>query len=746
MKSIIKKNNKNLKVKSPKITAGGLPALISSMKQTLEEMGIIRGSKLLLKLNQKDGFDCPGCAWPDPDQERSSFEFCENGVKAVAEEATLKKADPKFFSQNKIPELKKKDDFFIGKAGRITQPMILRKGEERYQTISWSEAFNIIQEEIEKCLNPDEMVFYTSGRASNEAAYTYQLLARLLGTNNLPDCSNMCHESSGIAMTESIGIGKGTVKLEDFNKAELILIFGQNPGTNHPRMMTSLEEAKKRGAKIISVNPLQEAGVTNFIHPKNVTQWSTQGTKLADIHVPIKINGDQAFCRGVAKVIIENFPSTIDKKFIDEFTEGFPEYCEIIKKASWSEIEKLSGVNKEVIYQVAQIISQSKATIACWAMGLTQHKNSVATIQEVLNVLFLHGNIGRPGAGACPVRGHSNVQGDRTMGIWEKPKEEFLLKLENEFSFRAPRKHGHSVVEALEAMRGKKVKIFTSLGGNLYSAAPDHERIESAFENLDLAIYITTKLNRNHLIQSKVNLILPCKGRTDLDQKVSMENSMGVVHSSQGSLKPPSKHIKSEVEIICEIGSRVANKISWNSLAKDYRKIRNHISNTIDGFANYNKYIENNEFFYLPNPPRDSRKFLTSSKKAIFQSNDMSGIQLESDQLMLMTIRSHDQYNTTIYGLNDRYRGVYSGRRIILLNEKDLKDRQLKHGDLVNITGHHNGEKRHLKNFVALKYNIPRNCSAAYFPEANPLVPLESYANKSLTPTSKSIIITIEKS
>ena len=741
------------KLSKPKNSAAGIPAVISTAKYGLGNMGVLGSIKNLSRVNDFNGFDCPGCAWPDPDKHRSFAEFCENGAKAVADEGTRNRADINFWSQWSVSDLSKKSDHWLNSQGRITQPMILMPESEYYVPISWNESFDIIADNLVSLDNPDQAIFYTSGRTSNEAAFLWQLLARRFGTNNLPDCSNMCHESSGVALTESIGIGKGTVTLEDFNSADLIIVVGQNPGTNHPRMLTALRDARKKGASIISINPLTETGMKRFKHPQNPIEMFGLGSSIADKHLSIKINSDQALFRAFSKSIIES--DKLDNDFIQNSTYGYEDYKKLVLDTDLGEISKITGINKDEIIQVSKKISESKSTIVCWAMGITQHKNSVATIQEIVNFLLLGGNIGKPGAGVCPVRGHSNVQGDRTVGINHKPSMEFIDNLEKSTGISSPTSHGYDSVEAVKAMESGDAKVFLAMGGNFVSAMSDTNRTSNALTNCDLTVHISTKPNRSHLLSGKIGLILPCLGRTEIDEStvghqfVTVENSMGIVHSSRGTSKPASNYLISEPSIVSGIGGALETRlersgIAWGNLSDNYDLVRDLIEKTIPGFDNYNQRITNKSGFYLPNPPKDSRTFKTKNSLANFFCHDISCI--SSDQFMMMTIRSHDQYNTTIYGLDDRYRGIRNGRRVVLMNKEDMLENGLEASDLVDLSSDRkNGQVISPKWFV-VPYDIPSGNIATYFPESNVLIPLESVADRSNTPTSKSVPIGIKKS
>ena len=745
-------------ITKPKLVAAGIPAILSSAKHMLNSMGPVRAFKALNLLNQLEGYGCPGCAWPDPDDERSRLgEYCENGVKAIAEEATTKKINAEFFETHSVADLSLLSDFEIGKLGRIAQPVYLSNGDTNYRSISWEDAFRIIAENLHTCKNPDEAVFYTSGRTSNEAAFLYQLFVRQFGTNNLPDCSNMCHESSGIALTESLGLGKGSVKLEDFYQAEVIIILGQNPGTNHPRMLSALKKAKENGCIIISVNPLQETGLIAFNDPQTINGLLGKNEKLADYFLQVKINGDMALLQAVEIILLgeeENNPGKIfDQLFIEKHTQGYKDFVTHLKKQELQTLVNASGVSLSEIKSVADVIKNKKKIIACWAMGLTQHKNAVDTIKEIVNLLLLKGSIGKPGAGTCPVRGHSNVQGDRTMGIYEKPSPEFLNSIKTVFGFNPPVKNGYDTVESIHAMYKGNVKVFMALGGNFLSATPDTKYTAEALKKCQLTVQISTKLNRSHLITGREALILPTLGRSDKDivngkeQLISIENSMGVVQMSKGKLNPVSDQMLSEPAIISRMAQEVFKNnstISWEKYSEDYDTIRDDIARVIPGFENYNKKIQMRGGFYLPNSLRE-KTFNTLSGKAVFNVSNCIIQKLSDDEYMMMTIRSHDQFNTTIYGLNDRYRGIFNGRRIIFMNENDMIKAGLKQKDLVNLYNFHDGVERVANKFIVVKYNIPEKCTATYFPETNILVPINSTADKSNTPTSKLIIIKIKK-
>jgi molybdopterin-dependent oxidoreductase alpha subunit len=746
----------DLTVSKPAEKAAGLEAIVKTTEIAYGKMGAANATVGLAKINQFDGFDCQSCAWADDTEHRKLAEFCENGAKALADEATKTHLTADFFAQNSVAELSQRSDYWLNAQGRITEPLVLEKDATHYKPITWHDAFRIIAEELNSLASPDEAIFYTSGRTSNEAAFLYQLFVRKFGTNNLPDCSNMCHESSGAALTETIGIGKGTVTIDDFDECDLIIILGQNPGTNHPRMLSTLEKAKQRGAKMISVNPLPEAGLMGFVNPNPQDGFfsfpfkilTNSATQLSDFHLPIRINGDMAFLQGVSKLLVED-GAAIDRKFIEEKTFGFAEFAESLKKVSWADITQQCGLSFEQISQAAEIIKNSQKIITCWAMGLTQHKDSVATIQEISNLHLLLGQIGKPGAGLCPVRGHSNVQGDRTVGIWEKPKPEFLQALEREFKFTPPTKHGFDTVNSIKAMHEGTAKVFVAMGGNFLSATPDTKFTAEALQKTNLTVQIITKLNRSALVTGKKALILPPLGRSEIDlqngaeQFVTTENSMGNVQMSKGVLPPASENLRSEIWIVCELAKAVLGE-NWDDFANDYDKIRDAIERTIPGFENYNERVRQHGGFYLPNKPRFG-EFPTHNGKANFTTHDLTIRKLAPDQFLLMTIRSHDQFNTTIYDLNDRYRGIKNERRVIFLNTEDMREFGFKSGQVVNLTSHFDDGMRHANHFIAVPYAIPRRCTATYFPEANSLVPIGSVAEKSNTPTSKSVVITITK-
>ncbi|QLE71604.1 FdhF/YdeP family oxidoreductase [Streptomyces rectiverticillatus] len=740
-------------VTAPQHAAAGLPAVAHSLRIAHQQMGARRTALTLLKVNQKDGFDCPGCAWPEPDK-RHAAEFCENGAKAVAEEATLRRVTPDFFARHPVSDLAGRSGYWLGQQGRLTTPMYLAEGSDAYEPVSWERAFDIIGEELAALGSPDEAVFYTSGRTSNEAAFLYQLFAREFGTNNLPDCSNMCHESSGSALSETIGIGKGSVLLEDLYKADLIIVAGQNPGTNHPRMLSALEKAKRGGTKIITVNPLPEAGLERFKNPQNARGLAGAGTALTDLFLQIRLGGDQALFRILNKLVLQT-EGAVDTGFVREHTHGFEDFRDTALATGWDETLRATGLSRAEIEQALGMVLASKRTIVCWAMGLTQHKHAVPTIKEVVNLLLLRGDIGRPGAGVCPVRGHSNVQGDRTMGIFERPAPAFLDALEKEFGFTPPREHGLDVVRAIRALRDGQAKVFFAMGGNFVSATPDTDVTEAAVRRARLTVHVSTKLNRSHVVTGARALILPTLGRTERDRQaggeqfVTVEDSMGMVHASRGGLKPASPHLLSEPAIVCRLARRVlgaASTTPWEAFERDYGTIRDRIARVIPGFEDFNARVAHPGGFTLPHAPRDERRFPTATGKANFTAAPVEYPRLPEGRLLLQTLRSHDQYNTTIYGLDDRYRGIKNGRRVVLVSPEDARELDLADGSYADLVSEWtDGTERRAAGFRIVHYPTARGCAAAYYPETNVLVPLDHTADTSNTPASKSLVIRIEK-
>lgn len=746
----------DLKVSTPPEKAGGAGAVYHAMSHAIGKAGVLRAKNALMSLNQKEGFDCPSCAWPDPDGHRSAFEFCENGAKAVASEAIASRITADFFAKYSLEELAERSDCWHDQQGRLTEPMVLREGATHYTPISWEEAFDLIASELQNLDNPNEAIFYTSGRASNEAAFLYQLFTRTLGTNNLPDCSNMCHESSGLALKESIGVGKGTVTLEDLREAEVIFVIGQNPGTNHPRMLTTLQAAKEKGARIVSINPLREAGLVAFGHPQRVSQVLGGKTPLADLFVRVPTNGDQALFKAIGKRLFELEAAEsgiLDQEFISEHTAGLEPYRLHLQQLDWDTLLKACAQNMAMIDELAGLF-RSKRIISCWAMGLTQHRNAVATIRDLTNLHLLRGAIGIKGAGMCPVRGHSNVQGDRTMGIFEHMPEWFYQALDKEFGISCPREAGLNAVQAIRDMKANPGRVFIALGGNFLSATPDTDYTAVALRKCSLTVHISTKLNRSHLITGKQALILPCLGRSERDERasgtqwVSVENSMGIVHSSSGQLPPASAKLKSEVAIICGIAKRAlvgrAGSIDWDGFEADYAKIRDAIERVVPGFEHYNTRARQPGGYYLPNAAKE-RRFETDTGKANFGVSELDIERAEPGRMLLMTIRSHDQFNTTVYGLDDRYRGIKGERRVVLTSPEDMQRLGLSPEDEVDVFSYFKGEERVTRMYRIVPYDIPRGCVAMYFPEANTLVPIGHIAKGSQTPASKSIQVEVVK-
>ncbi|WP_020107241.1 FdhF/YdeP family oxidoreductase [Nocardia sp. 348MFTsu5.1] len=746
----------------PKQWAVGVTAVAVALGRSVKQMGALRTAQTLVALNQQEGFDCPGCAWPETPGHRKHAEFCENGAKAVAEEATKRTIGPDFFAAHSVSDLRARSEYWMSQQGRITHPMVLAAGDDHYRPIEWDQAFALIAEELKALESPDQAAFYTSGRTSNEAAFLYQLFARSLGTNNLPDCSNMCHESSGSALIEAIGIGKGSVSVPDIEAADLIIIAGQNPGTNHPRMLSVLEKAKEHGATIIAVNPLPEAGLLRFKDPQKVSGVIGKGTALADEFLQIRIGGDMALFRGLGKLLLDaekKAPGTVfDHAFINEHCLGVDDYLAELEKVDLDEIVTATGLSEHTIRATADRMIASHRTIICWAMGLTQQAHGVATIEELTNLLLLRGMIGKPGAGVCPVRGHSNVQGDRTMGVWEKMPDAFLDALDREFTITSPRKHGLDTVDTIRAMAAGDIKVFMAMGGNFVSATPDTHATAAAMGNCRLTVQVSTKLNASHLRPGTTALILPTLGRTDKDvrdgrkQAVTVEDSMSVVHLSRGSLPPSSAQLRSEVSIICDLAQATLgadHPVPWGPMSDDYDTIRDHISRVVPGFAGFNDKVRHPDGFVLPHPPRDTRSFPTRTGKANLATNPLQWLRVPEGRLILQTMRSHDQYNTTIYGHDDRYRGIKGDRRVVLMNPADITDLGFTEGQSVDLVSEFAGtggiEERRVEGFRIVGYPTPRGNAAAYYPETNPLVPLEHVAAKSNTPVSKAITIRLER-
>ena len=751
-----------LQVTPQKEASAGVPAVAVTMERAVRSMGVTRTARTLHRVNQVDGFDCQGCAWPDPGPDhRHTAEFCENGAKAVAEEATQLRVGPEFFAAHSLAELEDHTEYWLGKQGRLTHPMVRREGATHYTPIEWDEAFALIGSTLRSLASPDEAIFYTSGRTSNEAAFLYQLFARTLGTNNLPDCSNMCHESTSVALAEVIGIGKGSVSLEDVHSADLILLAGQNPGTNHPRLLSALEIAKQRGAKIVAINPLAEAGLARFRNPQTPRGLSGVGTELADLHLPIRLSGDLALFQALGALLVAkedaaraaDRPGTVlDLDFIDRHTTGFAAWADHMRSLDWDAVAAATGLERAQIEEVAELLAASKATVTCWAMGITQHKNAVATIKEFANLAFAQGNIGKPGAGLCPVRGHSNVQGDRTMGVWEKAPDHFLDALGTEFHFAPPREHGYDTVDSIRALRDGKAQVFVGMGGNFVSATPDTIVVEEAMRGARLTVQVSTKLNRSHVVCGRTALILPTLGRSERDrtggkeQRVTVEDSMSAVHASKGPLPPASSYLRSEVDIVCSIAEATApGRVPWAEFRRDYTSIRRAISRVVPGCEAYAEKVDRPGGFVLPHPPRDSRSFPTAQNAAIFTVSPIDLLHVPEGRLLMQTLRSHDQFNTTIYGLEDRYRGIHGGRRVVFVNPVDIVDLGLQDGQLVDIVSEwRDGSERHVSRFRVVPYDTPPGTAAAYYPETNPLVPLDSTAIGSNSPTSKAVIVRLQ--
>ena len=752
-------SDEDMKITEPKDYAAGLGGVVHSMEPALTQMGPVRTAKLLLKMNHKDGFDCMSCAWPDPDR-RKPAEFCENGAKAVTWEATPLKIPRSFWEEHSLTSLEDKTEYWLGMQGRITEPVYKPKGSDHYAPISWDRAFDIVGTHLRELESADEAAFYTSGRASNEAAFLYQLFARVLGTNNLPDCSNMCHESTGTAMVETVGIGKSTIAYNDFGKSDLIIIMGQNPGTNHPRMLTALQEAKENGAKIVAINPLPEAGLMGYKDPQSVKGYLGKAIKLADQFIQVRSGGDMALLQAVSKRVLEaedRAPGTVlDHEFLAAHCDGFEAFAEHIAQLDEREVEQAAAVPVAEIDELADRYLTSDRVIICWAMGITQHRKAVDTIREIMNLLFLRGNIGKPGAGASPIRGHSNVQGDRTMGVWEKMPESFMDALGAEFGFEPPRKHGYDAVDGIRALAEGKLKVWVGLGGNLLGAISDTTLAEAGMRGTQLSVQLSTKLNRSHVITGEEALILPVLGRTEIDvqasgpQYVTVEDTVCAVHASHGQIPPISPDARSEVAVIAgmahaALGDRYG--IDWLSFAENYDRIRDRIARVVPGCEDYNAKTRRRDGFVLPNGPRDSRTFHTETGKARITVNELEPVECPPGRLILQTLRSHDQFNTTIYSLNDRYRGIKKGRSVIFVNPEDLAELGIEDGQIVDIFSEWKDEPdRVLRGFRAVSYPTARGCAAAYFPEANVLVPLDSAALESNTPVSKAVIVRLEPS
>ena len=748
----------DIEITHSKAWAAGVPGVLHSMEPAITQMGALRGMRALLSMNQKDGFDCMSCAWPDPGH-RKAFEFCENGAKAVTWEATPITIPTSFWAEHSVHDLHEKSEYWLGMQGRLVEPVYKPAGSDHYRPVSWAEAFHMIAAKLNTLDSPDQAAFYTSGRASNEAAFAYQLFARAYGTNNLPDCSNMCHESTGWAMGQTVGIGKSTISYDDFAQSDLIIIMGQNPGTNHPRMLTALEEAKDAGAQIVAVNPLPEAGLRRYKNPQRVRGIIGHGTDIADQFLQIRLGGDMALLQAVSKRVLDAedaAPGTVlDQAFLDEHCHGLAELRLHLAQLDERMVLAATGLRAAQIDELAERYLRADRVIITWAMGLTQQKKSVETIKEIMNLLLLRGNIGKPGAGASPIRGHSNVQGDRTMGIWEQMPPAFLDALQTEFGFDPPREHGVDSVDGVRAMRDGKMKVWIGLGGNFVAAMSDTGIAEAAMQRTEMSVQISTKLNRSHAVTGDEALILPTMGRTEIDEQasgvqfVSVEDTVCAVHPSWGKLKPVSENLLSEVAIISRLASAVLGDkvaVDWSGFEANYDLIRDHIAHVVDGCENYNDRVRQNGGFVLPNGPRDSRTFNTPTGKAMLTTNTLEHIEVPPGRLVLQTLRSHDQFNTTIYGLDDRYRGIKKGRHVVFINKKDLITLGFNDGDLVDVHSEFSDNvDRVLRGYRLVAYPTPRGCAAAYYPEANVLVPLDSVADGSNTPVSKAVIIRLER-
>ena len=745
-----------LRLKEPMQTSAGFLGVKEALRHSFKEMGIVRSMRSLLEMNQEDGFRCPSCAWPVPEHPSKIAEYCENGAKALADEATREHIGADFFTKHSVEELSQLSDYELNSLGRVVEPMVLRPNSVHYEPITWQDAFELISDELHQLKNPNEAIFYTSGRSSNEAAYLYGMFARALGTNNMPDCSNMCHESSGVALSETLGIGKGSVKLDDLYGAEVVLVVGQNPGTNHPRMLSALEKCKNNGGKIISINPLAETGLVNFKNPQNVSDMLGNGQPIADIHLPVKINEDIALAKLLLKKLVAldaKNPHVLDHEFIVEYVDGYDELLKDLSRYDMEGLQRRSGVYMRKIDKAATLLAENSKIVVCWAMGITQHKNAVDCIKEYVNILLLKGAVGKPFAGTCPVRGHSNVQGDRSVGIMHYVDKTLNENIQKHLNFDPPTEKGYDTVESIKAMHEGKAKVFVCLGGNFLMAASDTQYTAEAIQNCNLTVQISTKLNRSHLVTGKTALLLPTFGRSEKDEKngelqfLTMESSTGKVRQSKGLLRPASEHIKSEPEIISLLAHtyfRGNHSMNWYELGQDYDLIRKLIDKTVKGFENTSERSKGFGY-YLPNNVRNRDFRKLPNGMAQLSITPLPDHQLKPDELLLMTIRSHDQFNTTIYGLNDRYRGIHNERRVVFMNEGDMIEKGLTQLDVVNLHSHYDGIRRTAEKFLVVTYNIPKGNMAAYFPETNLLVPHNHFADKSQTPISKSIKVTVEK-
>ncbi|WP_316528234.1 FdhF/YdeP family oxidoreductase [Kitasatospora brasiliensis] len=747
----------DLSVTPPKTWATGVPAVTHALEYALSQTSPRRTALTLLNINQAKGFDCPGCAWPEPAPgKRHLNEYCENGAKHIADEATSRRVTAAFFREHSVAELAGKSDYWLNQQGRLTEPMVKRPGATHYEPVGWDEALGLVADELRR-IDPDEALFYTSGRLNNEAAFLLQLFARAYGTNNLPDCSNLCHESSGHALQETLGIGKGSVSLDDIHHADLVFVVGQNPGTNHPRMLSALEETKRNGGRVVAVNTLPEAGLIRFKHPQKPRGVVGRGTVIADRFLHIRAGGDLALFQALNRLLLEAedaAPGTVlDHDFIARHTTGFPAFAEHARATDWDDVLAATGLARAEIEEVHRLVLGSRSVIVCWAMGLTQHKHGVPTIREIVDFLLLRGNLGKPGAGVCPVRGHSNVQGDRTMGVWEQMPQSFLDALEREFGFTPPREHGLDAVDSIRAMRDGRAKVFVGVAGNFVRATPDSEVTEQAMRRCRLTAHISTKLNRSHTVCGETALILPTLGRSDRDvqadgpQFYTVEDSMSEVHASRGKLPPASPHLLSEVAIISRLARLTLGArpdIPWERFEADYGTVRDRIARVVPGFEDFNARVAVPGGFRLPNPVNQG-VFPTPSGKAVFTCNEFTMPQIPAGHLLLQTLRSHDQWNTVPYALDDRYRGIHHARRVVLVNPEDLAALGLADRDRVDLVGvWQDGVERRAEGFTAVAYPTTRGSAAAYYPETNVLVPLDSVADHSNTPTSKAVLVRLE--
>jgi len=744
-----------IKTARPQNYAAGFGGIKTALDHVNKELGVFKGLPSLSKMNQKDGFDCPGCAWPDPAEPSKLGEYCENGAKAFAEEATEARVDRGFFEKYSVEEISQWTDMEIGKSGRITEPFILKPGKVHYEPISWDGAFQIIAKNLKTLKSPNDGIFYTSGRSSNEAAFLYGLFIRAFGTHNMPDCSNMCHESSGVALKETLGIGKGSVTVEDLHIADVIMVVGQNPGTNHPRMLSALQKCKENGGKIIAVNPLKEAGLIKFKNPQEVNGILGNGVNITDLYLQVKINQDVPLFKLLLKKLIERDKEqsgVLDHDFIQEKTQGWDEVVADLANYDEQDLIEACGIDSKEIEEAVKLLANGKKIIICWAMGLTQHKNGVENIKECVNLLLAKGSIGKPGAGTCPVRGHSNVQGDRTVGIVHHASQEFNQSIKEVFGFDAPEQDGLDTVGAIKAMHEEPGKVFVALGGNFLSAASDTSYTAKALQNCKLIVSISTKLNRTHLVAGETSLILPTLGRSEKDEKkgrsrfVTVENSMGIVHQSKGINKPASANLMSEPEIVGRIAEayfKGNHPVQWKELGEDYDQIREKISKVLEGFEDYSNRSKASGFS-LPNNAREADFSNLPNGRAQFSVCGMPDLNVGMNEFILMTIRSHDQFNTTIYGMDDRYRGIFNERRVVFMNEADMGEQGLASHDVVNLISDY-GYERKAESFKVIPYDIPKRNLAAYYPETNVLVPFDHYADKSHTPISKSVVVRLEK-